>query len=351
MRTKLAVLVVLLVLMTGMAAQADLSWFGLIGTGTDQAAVNARMSLRTTSGSPIGSNDYVVPVPQGEGLRAQLIFAGDGGPSRYSVEWSLEGAPSDKGWQRAPYEDAGWMINIPSSSLYLDVDTPFHIRVKDLRGKSGYVRLLFVKIGTGRRAVAANEALLIRVEVPAPPTAAQAVQPQSSVDAEAVNRNFEEIGAAVSGLNANDQKLTDALNNNGQRDDQQDARLARLEQWASQLTTSQEPATATVTNQNTRLSYKEQFLAKYAGQDVWVFVLSEQSPMGEARYTFWQQTTSGWAACQNQLVVRPGNEMFLFNGRLSNWSAFGLSGVTARTPSMVFKPTPGVHVVILSGGE
>lgn len=348
MRTgRLAVLMVIIVALAASAAGAqNVSWFGLVGTGSNQAEIQARMSLRTTSGSPVGSNDYVVSVPWGEGLRAQVVFAGDGDPGRYQVEWSCLGAPGDR-YNKADYFDnAGWVFEIPAFSLSTMIDTPLHLRVKDLRGRSDYIRILFFTVRTGRHAVQANEALFIRVE-PSPPPTPPSVMPvaQSTppiADPEVVNGNFEQLGTAIEGLNNNDAKLVEAQNANNQRDDTQDARLTRLEEWANQVVTSQEPATAT-------FSQTECLQQKYAGQDVWIFALDERSSLGEARYIFWQRTASGWSACQNQLVVRQGDEVFLPNARVSSWPAFGFSGVTAGAPTTMFTPSPGVHVTILGG--
>ena len=247
MRTKLVVVLVLLALIVAGASAAsasDVSWFGLIGTGTDQQEVSARMSLRTTSGSPVGSNDYVVSLSQGEGLRAQVVFAGDGGPGRYQVEWSCLGAPGDR-YNKADYFDnAGYVFEIPAFTLSTMVDTPFHLRVKDLKGKSEYIRLLFFTVVTGRRAVAAHEALFIRVE-PAPQPAiaeAQAAPAPSQVvaDPKATDENFARIQEAIEALNANDVKLVEDLNANGQRNGEQDARLERLEEWVT-VASSQQP--------------------------------------------------------------------------------------------------------------
>lgn len=180
------------------------------------------------------------------------------------------------------------------------------------------------------------------------PRVEDAAPPQVFADGPATDSNFEKQGEMNKTLLDRDERLADGLQANDQRDNEQDARLGRLEQaWQAQTRPAADAPP--VVNQNGQLSYKEQLLAKWNGQDVWVFALSEQSPMGEARYTFWQQTTSGWAACQNQLVVRQGNDSFLPNSRLAGWSSFGLSGVSAGAPTMVFKPSPGVHVIILGG--
>lgn len=257
MSARFVVFVVLLALVAGVCttASAEVSWFGLIGKGSDQQEVAARMSLRTTSGSPVGSDQFVISVPRGEGLRAQVIFAGDGDSRRYRVEYSCDGAPGGR-YRQAEYSDAGWVFEIPEWRLYRGVDTPFHIRVQDLKGKRNYIRILFFTIGTGHSAVTANEALFIRVVEPEPsvslPPVASA-QPTIVADPVAIDENFARVGSSVVALSEQQQRLADAINLDQQKIADLEAKVTAQDRWiqeaiavsqTQQVATTSTPATS-----------------------------------------------------------------------------------------------------------
>lgn len=378
MRTKFVVSIVslLAVVMAG-TLQAQViteQGFGIgLSWGTTTTQWESRLSLKgEKSGEDILSSGGIVRPRRDEAIIGQIVFVKDSevAPSDFRFAFSTLATPREYDWKESTFHPKlGWVfvvepVEFINSTVY---DTPFQLRVWIRRGSQKFVRIIF-KIRLGRdlggvRDTLSRDVLFIRpIDPPdepqcTPTRCAEAVQsdrsatPARVADPEIIDRNNAEILRVVGELDAKIEKVAEVVNANSERLDQHEAHIMRLDDWASrvvaQATISTEPTRQVATASQSQLERLQQ---KYAGRQSWVFALDEQSPASEARFTFWQMVANGWSKCQNQLIVRRGQEVFLPVSRMSGWCMFGLSGVYGSSPERVFDPDMP-RVIILTGGE
>lgn len=326
------IVVLLLALVAGVctSATAGVSWLGLMGTGSDRSEVSAHMSIETTSGVPVGVNGYIVEVPQGEGLRCQLIFAGDGGPKRYSVEYSFAGAPEEEMYRKVGYDYAGWMINIPADRLYTTRNTPLHLRVRDLEGEDHYIQILFFRLDTGSSPVTATDSLLIRVKKsaqtsPTTPVASQS-QPVVVADPAAIDGELAKVGTAIKTTNNNVVKVAGAVDSLGATVAGHDARIIALEDFAkaASAASTRPPASASPTTSTLPTAPTGYcFLSAHGGT-----------------WDFYVRSSGAWKLKPNKLVLSPGGQDELNANSITSlhregWNEFGIARV-GRVPNRAY---------------
>ena len=202
------------------------------------------------------------------------------------------------------------------------------------------------------------------VNAPAQPNVEKPATKQVFADGPATDRNFEKQGEINQTLLGRDERLADGLQALTQKDNNQDARISRLEQgWDAQAKPQTAPSDLPSTlSQKSQTLLKEELLAKYAGQCVVVMAL--QSGSGIFRYFLrrandWQivegMKVRKWTRFKDPLSVSAGDEelwktVAKYVGQ--GYCEFGIAPDDGRSEPT--KPHPldprSLCVVILDGG-
>ncbi len=355
MRTKFAVVFVLLALVAGMsvagAQTQSLSVSGQetgavlnISWGTGDTQISSRLVMKSDSGRDVATPAGVCMVPRTEGTIGQIVFAHDGrlDPNRIVFSYSTLAAPvCDSDWCDAKFDPrVGWVFRVDpreyvGSGIY---DTPLHLRVLLKDGKSRYIRVIF-KITYGHSDQISREVLFIRPYDPTPAPVPGSVAGPAVADPVAIDANFAAVKAALGGVEANQATLAVGVNDERARNDEQDARLQRLEQWAASATAQSQPAPATMTEVTVEQSLRE----KYAGSTGYVFYSQATTVR-----SFWKITEGGWTRCTpdvsigaglgNETIWRCNPETY----RAKGWLGFGL-GVGDAKPNDIIPLRDGLN--------
>lgn len=359
MRTKFVVLFAVVLIATlaipiAAEAQSIGNGFGIfLSWGDSKADWTSRLVLKdAVTGEDLASENGVIKIPRDHGILGQVVFAKDVAnfkPDDFKFCWSTLAAPSKESeWVTSVFDPRfGWVFAIRpdqfAGGLY---DTPLQLRVTVKNGRSKHVRVIF-KITYGHSDTFGREILFIR---PCDPIVKPVVAPVRQEAA--IDPNFLELKRAVEALDQNTQVLADGLNANNQRDDEQEARIARLEgAWMSQTTPVQPPVYSPPPPAYSGPAYfapscptRAQLEEKYRGRTCYVFYSSTN-----AARSWWVRTNRGWIRSSSDLQISSSEEK-CWNYDYTDvsrrgWIEFGLGIGNAQPTADAVYPIDGrLHI-------